>query len=66
MRLNSLDERDQAGFALELIRRTILSTRPDETNKKWKEAYKKLGEAQQILMDSGFYSPEFDPGLASY
>jgi hypothetical protein len=66
MRLASKEERDQAGFALELIRRTILSHSPHSHTKQWKEAQKLLGEAQQILIETGFYSDDFNPSLASY
>ncbi len=66
MRLNSSQERDDAGFAIELIRRTILSHSPHGHTQQWKEAQRLLGEAQQILIETGFYSDDFNPSLASY
>jgi hypothetical protein len=59
-------ERDNAGFAIELIKRTIMSTSPQQTSPEWKKALVMLDDAQKILMETGFYSEGFDPSLATY
>ena len=67
MRLNSKKERDSAGFALELIRRTIMSHPPyDGWSDEWMNALDHLNKAQEILLQTGFYSDSFDPVLAAY
>ena len=66
MRLNSIEERDQAGQVIELIRRTILSFRPDMPEDDWAEAYELLVKAQESLIKNHFYSEKFDPKLAAY
>jgi len=68
MRLTSFEQRDEAGFAVELIIRTTMSFRADDSKKQkdWDAARKKLQEAQELLIASGFYSSDFDPPLAAY
>ena len=67
MRLQSKDERDSAGFAVELIRRTIMSHPPyDGWNDEWTEALESLSKAQEILQRTGFYSDDYEPTLAAY
>ena len=66
MRLNSIEERDQAGQALELIKRTIMSFLPDSPEDDWMEAYELLDKAQESLIKNHFYSENFDPTLAAY
>lgn len=68
MRLNSLEQRDQAGLAVQLIIRTTMSFRAENSanQKAWDDARKKLQEAQELLIESGFYSEDFDPTLAAY
>lgn len=67
MRLQSKEERDSAGFAVELIRRTIMSHPPhDGWNDEWMEALESLSKAQEILERTGFYSEDYEPTLASY
>ena len=66
MRLYSQKERDDAGLAIELIKQTLMSQQSSSTKGTWMKAYKKLHEAQKILIESAFYSKDFDPSLASY
>jgi hypothetical protein len=68
MRLYSKEERDNAGFALELILRTLLSFPADNPDAQpaQNEALRCLQKAQELLKESGFYSEEFDPSLAAY
>ena len=66
MRLNSKQQNDEAGFAIELVIRTIMSHSPHEHTEDWKKAYRLLQEAQNILVATGFYSEEFDPKLSAY
>lgn len=66
MRLNSIEERDQDGQAIELIRRTILSFRPDMPEDDWTEAYELLVKTQESLIKNHFYSEKFDPKLAAF
>jgi len=66
MRLNSKQQNDEAGFAIQLVIRTIMSHSPHEHTEEWMKAYGLLQEAQNILIKTGFYSEKFDPGLASY
>ena len=66
MRLYTKEERDQAGQAIELIRRTILSFPPDNLEDSWDEASELLAKAQESLIKNHFYSEEFDPTLAAY
>ena len=66
MRLNSQEQRDQAGFAIELIKRTVMSHPPCEAWNDWMKAVRLLDEAQEILIKTSFYSKEFDPKDASY
>jgi len=68
MRLTSFEQRDQAGFAVQLIIRTTMSYRAEDSKKQkdWDVARKKLQEAQELLTQSGFYSEDFDPSLAAY
>lgn len=66
MRLNSIEERDQAGQVIELVRRIILSFRPDMPEDYWKEAYELLVKAQESLIKNHFYSEKFDPKLAAF
>jgi hypothetical protein len=67
MRLNGKKERDQAGFAIELVCRTIMSHPPHgEWSDEWMEALKHLRQAQEILERTGFYSDGYDPKLAAY
>lgn len=68
MRLYSKEERDDAGLAVELIIRTLLSFPADDRGDQpaWDEAYRCLQRAQDLLKESGFYSDEFDPTLAAY
>mgnify|MGYP006277775269 CR=1 FL=1 len=69
MRLHGMQERDRAGFGVELIKRTILSHPPfekDGWSEEWMTALEHLSKAQEILQRTKFYSDEFDPGLAAY
>jgi len=45
-----------------------MSFRADDSKKQkdWDAARKKLQEAQELLIASGFYSSDFDPSLAAY
>ena len=67
MRLNSKEQRDEAGFAIELVRRTIMSHPPyDGWSDEWREALQHLTQAQEILKRTGFYTDDYDPTLAAY
>lgn len=68
MRLYSKEERDNAGFAIELNKRTLLSFPADSPDNQavQDKAHKYLIKAQELLIESGFYSDEFDPSLAAY
>ncbi len=66
MRLNSKQQNDEAGFAIQLVIRTIMSHSPHEHTEEWIKAYKLLEEAQSILVSTGFYSDDFNPNLAAY
>jgi hypothetical protein len=67
MRLNLKSERDSAGYAVELIRRTIMSHPPyDGWSEEWMSALDHLTKAQEILSRTGFYSGGYDPNLAAY
>ena len=67
MRLHNKQERDDVGFAIELLCRTIMSHPPDdEWSEEWMDALKYLREAQEILQRTGFYSGDYDPTLAAY
>jgi len=68
MRLTSFEQRDQAGFAVQVIIRTTMSFRAEDSKKQkdWDDARKKLQQAQELLVRSGFYSSDFDPSLAAY
>lgn len=67
MRLNSKEQRDKAGFAIELVRRAIMSHPPyDGWSDEWKEALQHLTQAQEILKRTGFYTDDYDPTLAGY
>jgi len=67
MRLNSKKDRDNAGFSVELICRTIMSHSPNgEWSPEWNEALRHLQAAQEILERTGFYSDEYDSTAAAY
>lgn len=66
MRLHGMKQRDDAGFAIQLVIRTIMSHPPDKNKEDWMKAYRLLQEAQNILVETGFYSDDFDPRLAAY
>ncbi len=66
MRLNSIEERDQAGQVIELITTTILSFRPDRPEDDLMEAHELLLKAQEGLIKNHFYSEKFDLKLAAY
>jgi len=66
MRLHGMKQRDDAGFAIQLVIRTIMSSSPDKNKQDWMKAYQLLQEAQDILVRTGFYSDDFDPSLAAY
>ena len=63
MKLHGKQQRDDAGFAIELVRRTIMSHPPHE---EWEKALYHLNQAQDILKRTGFYSDDFDPRTAAY
>ena len=66
MRLHGKEQRDEAGFAVQVICQTIRSQGAHEHSKEWREALVALRKAQKILIDTGFYSDKFDPSLAAY
>jgi len=45
-----------------------MSFRAEDSKKQkdWDDARKKLQQAQELLVRSGFYSSDFDPSLAAY
>ena len=66
MRLHGMKQRDDAGLAIQLVIRTIMSHSPDKNKQDWMKAYRLLQEAQDILVQTGFYSGDFDPSRAAY
>jgi hypothetical protein len=67
MKLYGERQRDEAGFAIELVCRTIMSHPPyDGWSDEWMDALTHLKQAQEILLRTGFYSDKFDPKLAAY
>ena len=67
VRLHGKKQRDEAGFAVELVCRTIMSHPPyDGWSEEWMDALKHLRQAQEILERTGFYSDDYDPNLAAY
>jgi len=68
VKLHGKKQRDEAGFAIELVRRTIMSASPHEEgwSKEWMDALKHLSQAQEILQRTGFYSDDYNPTLAAY
>ena len=66
MRLHGKKQRDDAGLAIQLVIRTIMSHQPDKNKEVWMKAFRLLQEAQNILVETGFYSDDFDPRLAAY
>ena len=74
MRLQSKDERDSAGFAIELVCRTIMSHPPrDGWNDEWIEALESLSTADPsggaIVVVGRIFAKELDPfekGQASF
>lgn len=67
MRLHGKRQRDEAGFAIELVCRTIMSHPPcDGWSDEWMDALDYLKKGQEILKRTGFYSDDYDPKLAAY
>ena len=67
MRLHGKQQRDEAGFAIELVCRTIMSHPPnDGWSDEWMNALDYLKKGQEILRKTSFYSDDFDPNIAAY
>lgn len=67
MRLHGKKERDAAGFAIDLVCRTIMSHPPyDGWSDEWLTALKHLEKGQEILLRTGFYSEDYGDNLSAY